>query len=456
MKVKLSMKRTQRGASVLILLSCGISILWSLALGSFAKGGSLDFQAVYYGSRCLIEHRDPYSESSFLKVFSSDGGEFPTDSANLHIFRRAVPFCINLPTTLLLVAPFASLSWQSARVLWLTLLAASLTLAAFLMHDLGANNSPGKSLFLTCTVLANSEILFSGGNLAGVAVSLCLIGVWCFLENRYVPAGVLCLALGLAIKPHDVGFVWLYFLLAGGVYRKRALQTLVIVLALVVPAVLWVSHVSPGWISELHSNILSTSAHGDLSDPGPTSISMRLSVRIIDLQSVISVFKDDPRFYNPVSYMVGGVLLLAWSVQSVRLRFSTARAFIALAAIVPLSMLPVYHRSYDAKLLLLTLPACAMLSAKHGLIGRLAFQFTAAGTILTGDIPSAIMTILYNKLNLDPAGICGRILTIVMMRSATLILLVMGAFYLFLYLWRVPEEAGTLNLGESSTDSATP
>ena len=37
----------------------------------------------------------------------------------------------------------------------------------------------------------------------------------------------MCLAISLMLKPHDAGLVWLYFLLAGGIYRKRALQALV-------------------------------------------------------------------------------------------------------------------------------------------------------------------------------------------------------------------------------------
>ncbi len=49
---------------------------------------------------------------------------------------------------------------------------------------------------------------------------------------RCVWVGILCLAVSLAIKPHDGGLVWLYFILAGGAFRKRALQSLVVTLAL--------------------------------------------------------------------------------------------------------------------------------------------------------------------------------------------------------------------------------
>jgi hypothetical protein len=230
------------------------------------------------------------------------------------------------------------------------LTAGVLILASYLMWKLARDYAPGISLFLICMVLANSVILFSSGNLAGIAISLCMVGVWCFLEQRFVPAGILCLAVSLAVKPHDAGLVWLYFLLAGGVYRKRALQTLAAVVVLSLAAILWVTPVAPHWMGELHSNLSTTSAHGDLSDPGPTSISIHNPGRIIDLQTVISVFRDDPRIYNPASYLICGTLLLVWSIRTLRSRFTQRRALLALAAIAALSMLPIYHRQYDAKL----------------------------------------------------------------------------------------------------------
>jgi hypothetical protein len=35
------------------------------------------------------------------------------------------------------------------------------------------------------------------------------VAAWCFIKGRFIPAGILCLAVSLAIKPHDAGLVWL-------------------------------------------------------------------------------------------------------------------------------------------------------------------------------------------------------------------------------------------------------
>ena len=149
---------------------------------------------------------------------------------------------------------------------------ASFLVAAYLMWSLAADYAPVVSGALICIFLFGSGLLLEIGNAAGITISLCVIAVWCFFKEQFVPTGILCMALSLAIKPHDAGLVWLYFLLAGGLYRKRALQTLAVTVVLGLPAILWVSHVAPHWIAELQTNLQATSARGDLNDPGPISV----------------------------------------------------------------------------------------------------------------------------------------------------------------------------------------
>jgi hypothetical protein len=416
-----------------------------------SPGGLADFKAVYYGARCLIQHSDPYKQSEFLRVYREDGGEFPSDPTLSRLFLSAVPVCINLPTALLLVAPFALLAWGPAHLLWMLFVAASLTLAAYLAGLLAERHASGISVFLICIVLADSEIVFAGGNAAGIAVSLCVVAVWCFLKQRFVLAGVLCMAVSLALKPHDAGLVWLFFLLAGGVYRKRALQTLAVVIVLAFPAVLWVSYAAPNWTQELHSNLLEASARGGLNDPGPASISFRSADRIIDLQSVISVFRDSPRIYNPASYLLCGALLTVWSVCTLRSRLTPQTTLLALAAIAAFTMLPVYHRQHDAKLLLLTVPACAMLWADGGLTRWIALLLNAAGIVLTSDIPSASLVILTKDLHFGRAGIIAQIQTAVVMGPAPIVLLALGIFYLWVYVRRSVPNTSEAHYGRTAS-----
>ncbi len=334
------------------------------------------------------------------------------------------------------------LSWGAARILWIIITAGSLLIASLLAWDLGADHAPILSGVLIGYLLANSEVLMVLGNPSGIVICLCVVAVWCFLRERIVYAGILCLAVSLTIKPQEAGLVWLYFLLAGGIHRKRALQTLLATIVLSLPGLLWVWHISPHWMQELHANIQAFTVRGGFANPGPASTGTHGAGIMINLQTVISFFRDDPRIYNPVSYFICALLLLVWVLVTLRARPSQAKAWLAIAAVVPLTLLPVYHRLYDTKLLLLTVPACAMLWAKGGRIGRLALLVNIAGFVLSGDISWTILYNLIDILNPSRAGIAGRILTAMQIFPVPLMLLVMSIFYLWVYARRCSHPDG--------------
>ena len=443
--VRTNVQRTRRTALLLILLSSGLSVLWGSFLAHSSSGGLADFKAVFYGARCLIHHADPYNGAQFLRVYQADGLDVPADPMMADLFRRAVLVCINLPTTLFFLIPFAFLPLKVAYLLWALLMTAGLNLACFLMWDLASKNSPRISLFLVCFLAANCVILFADGNAACVVISLCVVAVWCFLQNRFVPAGILCMALSLVIKPHDAGLVWLYFLLAGGVYRKRALQTLLVTAALCLPAVLWVTHIVPQWLTELRSNLQLASVRGGLNDPGPASLGFHHPDPIISLQAVLSVFHDDPRFYAPAAMLISAALLILWAIATLRTRVSAHRVspqgtWLALAVIAALTMLVTYHRQHDAKLLLLTIPACALLWAEGGAKGWFAVLANTAGIVITGDIPSTGLSILTSHVQAGE-GFFAHLRAALLVRPAPIILLVMTVFYLWVYWQRAAADA---------------
>lgn len=420
-----------RRLGLLLLMAClGISVWWGSSIARTVPGGPLDFQAIYYGARCLIQHHNPYKVSELEALYRSEGGEHSSDSIQR---RQTVTLCVNLPVTFLFIAPFAMLPLGAAQVLWMILTAGVLLLASALMWNLGSNYAPILSGCLVGFFLANCELVFLTGNTVGIVVSLCVIAAWCFLDERFVPAGIVCMALSLAIKPHDAGLVWLYFLLAGGVYRRRALQSVAVTLALGLSALLWVSLVVPQWIGDWRVNMAAISAPGGLNSPGPASLAINYLGSVISLQTVFALFRDDPRFYNSVTYLICGGMLVAWSVRTLRLGFSKTSAWLALATIAPITMLLTYHRSYDAKLLLLTVPACVMLWASGGPVRWLALVVNSAGFALTADFPLTILMAWARNLHIPTTGILTQLPTVVLMRPAPLILLVMSLFYLWVY-----------------------
>jgi hypothetical protein len=99
-------------------------------------------------------------------------------------------------------------------------------------------------------------------------------------------------------------------------------------------------------------------------------------------------------------------------------------------------MLPIYHRQYDTKLILLTVPACMAAWSRGGLSGRVALIVNALGFAIVGDLSSAILLKVVPASN---GGISERIVELAEVSPVPLALLAMGLFYLWLYIRRSPE-----------------
>lgn len=432
------MSKMRSTSVILILLCSAFSIVMGRWLDQSSGAGTSSYRAVYYGARCLIDHADPYNPAEFSRVYHAESGTLPRDPARQPLFLRAVMVCVNLPTTLFLLIPLALLPWGLSHILWLILIAISLALGAILAYDLTIRDDSRLPLILICLLMANCQVLFTVANTAAAAVGLCIIAVWCFIRRRFEWLGVIAFAISLALKPHDSGLVWLWLLVSGGVVlRRRALQSAVLVAAIAIPAVLVVDHSSPQWRSELTANLAATSAHGDISDPGPSSNSRQGSADIIiDLQTALSVLDDDPHFYNPATYLTCGVLILIWLIASMRSRHEAANNFLGLASICALTMLVSYHRPYDAKLLLLAIPAVSMLGFENRLVRNLASILVTISVLFTSDLPLALLAVLTRGIDLLSLSGVSRTLLLPVLRPAPLALLLMSIVFLWLFVRR--------------------
>lgn len=420
-----------RRRELLLMLFCGaLSVLVGFPSGWKSSGGPTDFQAVYFGARCLLQHHNPYNVNEIAAVYAAAKDEVPTPSERQ---QKLVALYVNMPTSFVVFAPFTVMPLRLAQVVWMLLTATSLVLSGILFWGLCEKHAPVLSACLIGFLLANCEYVYSTGNTGGFVAGLAMLATWCFLEERFVFAGVLCTAVSLAIKPHNAGLIWLYFLLAGGVYRKRAMQALAITAFIGIVAVLWLSLVAPSWAHDWQANLATISQRGSFNDPGPTAVVANTFAKVISLQAVLSVFRDEPAFYGPATYAICGSLLLIWLIATFRSRPSRGKDWVALAVIAPLTLIITYHRVYDSKLVLLIVPAFALLWSKSGTIRWVALSLSALAVILCSDLPLIFLEELVQKLHLSTTTASGQLLTAILDRTTPVVLLFVSVFYLWIY-----------------------
>ena len=112
------MTKARLSGVVLLLLSSAIFVVWGSALVRATNersmvGGMGDFKIYFGASRCLFEHCDPYSPSAVEGMYRAMGWEIPRDP----VLYQGATVDVNLPTTFILIAPFAMLPWGAAHVL---------------------------------------------------------------------------------------------------------------------------------------------------------------------------------------------------------------------------------------------------------------------------------------------------------------------------------------------------
>lgn len=321
---------------------------------------STDFRVVYSSAKCLLDHCKPYDAADMRRVYLASGGD-NTELSNTIAFRASQ--ALYPPSALFWIVPYSLLPWKSALAAWLATSELLFVFSTFLIADICSEEGCAAPLFMLGVFVGTSVSM--QGNPSSVAISLCVIAVWCLLKHRAPLVGVVCFALCLTLKPQVGGLILLYFLFSGGLGRRRSLQILVTTALFCAPGLLWITQnpEASRWSYDLRANIFASISQGGMNDPGPTN--WWGAADMTSLPSLIATFINVPRVYNTVGVAVSGVLLLLWAFLVLRSKHSLERDMLCIGSIACLALLPVYHRSYDLHLLVLVFPAVAVLIAKN-------------------------------------------------------------------------------------------
>jgi hypothetical protein len=413
-----------------------VFLLFGLTFARLSAASMIDFKILYYYARAFLDHGDPYSitDPHHNHVLTADSLFGHAAGDQPEICRYIYP-----PPTFAITLPFALFSFPVAATLWTILVGGSLCLASYLLWNYSTKWSPVLAGAIIGFLLGNSELPLMIGNAAAVAIACAVLASLCFLTGRRTNLGVLLLVIGLILKPHDTALVWLFFLLAGRPYRRFAWQTLGVLAILSLPFLLWTTAIAPRWPHEFLANMAFLGAQGGLNDPSPTSRGGHGMGMMINLQTAISAIWSEPHLYNAITYLVCGILFLLWCLRTIRTSLSVERAWIGLAVIASLTLLPVYHRQSDAPLLLLSIPACLILFRRDDSAGRWALILTASGVFFTGGLPWVVLLGAIRHLRLPASPIYERAIVDIQVFPIPVVLLSTAIFYLWVYYrWQAP------------------
>ena len=333
----------------------GAGVLLGVAVSVFSmrtvfKGGNklYDWGIYSAAARAWVHGENPYDHESLLR-----GMERPGVKGT----ERDVSWLqsIGAPTMLVVVAPVAVLEWQTGRAVWMGLsigLVIAMALAAAGVAGLGWKR-PGAWVVLACVLLlgpVQSGILV--GQPAVPAIAAVVLGVWCVEKRWPIAAGIL-LGVSAGLKPQlGMPFIGYYLItgLARGAQRGGGVgggggdrdRTASVASCRVVrcvdekhPRFGQQRAVERFWFCQPHARSSAESAVADVFDiPRPVDSACAGAGDRVRVGVVVSV----------------GAVERARRGRGER---SQRDELICLMPLVPLLLLPIYHRYYDAGLLAL-------------------------------------------------------------------------------------------------------
>jgi hypothetical protein len=402
------------------LLVLGISAIIFFAVGGARVfRSSYDLVPVYTGARCLLHGCNPYDTKQLEQQFFAAGGR-PTELPSWEIDVPVYP-----PSTFLVLSPLALLRFPTARLFWFLLNGCLFVTSAGLILSL----CPGPRRWLATTlasfILATSGILLVLGQPAAFSISLVIIGCYLFFRGRLLPLGAFLFMLSVAVKPQIGGLIVVYFL-ARRIHWRYAAVALTGALALLLSAslILRFHPRSSDWTSTLRANLSATLSPGGSADPRPANTE---AVGDTNLQTLTSIFFADARIFNAVAYAIFIILLAALITVVLRVNADQELHFLALAAVSVLSLTPVYHRFYDTRLLLLTVPAVLIVFQKRRVLGVLIAVLTLLAVI---SIQYRVQAFLLQHAEWQSV-LQNKFLLILLLRQQNLELLMLFWLYLF-------------------------
>jgi hypothetical protein len=314
-----------------------------------------DFLSPYIQAKALVHRMDPYSPEVLLRLWPPEAAHFmflPKEVAEgTLVANRGFPTAYPI-TALVLLMPFTVLPWSVASWFWFAanlllyviMLRAVLDLAGFFYL-----NRPAILLIAATLALAPFHTCLAAGNPTAIAVELSVIGFWQARLGNEIAAAVL-FAVSAGLKP-QIGLIFLFY------YFLRRRRRLIVIAAVILAfagavGLLWLGANHTPWFENyVRDNriLFETGKLGNFTGINP------IRFGLINLQVALYPLIGSVEWTNDVARTAGIILLICWLVGFTLAREHEGRELLELGALAVISLLPVYHRFYDASLLIVPL-----------------------------------------------------------------------------------------------------
>jgi hypothetical protein len=341
-------------------------ILWILlfaAAAEFVVRGPVRFLLIpnnwndlsqnYTASKLWLKGQNPSDPRNFVALWRQEGhSRLDLTDIRTHL---APPL-----GGLVVMAPIAAFPYKVAKIIWLALLLmafAATVWALILTGGFRWGELRTLAFMAACLALAPVHTGIANGNQTIFVIGLCAVAVWAAHERRDVAAGIL-FGFACSVKPQIGAFLLLYYL-----FRRRwqlfgtAVASSV---GLAAVAALYLQLRRATWIQDYLRNakgFVAANPIDDFSTLNPGRFSL------INLQVPFFSITGHSSSANFLAFAVGGLLLCVWLYWVAR-SSEHVPELVSLGAVSTLTLLPVYHRFYDAALLVV--PLCWCLSNTLG------------------------------------------------------------------------------------------
>ncbi|MEA2543270.1 MAG: hypothetical protein QOH35_4636 [Acidobacteriaceae bacterium] len=401
-----------------LLVVCIASLMLFAVGGAGVFHASNDFVPVYAGARCLVHGCDPYDTSQLEPEFFQAGGQ-PSDLPSWQIDVPVYP-----PSTFLALAPLALLRFPVARLVWFLLNGCLFAIAAGLILSICPPPHRWLATIMVSFFVLTAGILLVLGQPAVFAISLVVIGSCLFLRGRFVPLGAFLFFLSLAVKPQIGGFIVLYFLAQRIYWRYAAVALAGAALLLLCASLVLGRHPrSAGWASTLRANLSATLSPGGSADPRPANPQ---AIGDENLQALTSIFMAKAGQFNAAAYAIFLALFGAGMLVVLRANRGPELHMVALGALSILTLMPVYHRFYDTRLLLLSVPAVVMVFQRRRVLGTV----IAVLTVLTAVSVQYRVQMFLLQQEKWQSVLANKFLFVLLLRHQNLLMLILFLLYL--------------------------